>query len=386
MVPARNRPPRQSRRCLTRCCPYYDRELATRSNASPRSSPSAHPKIAGRLRLSAGRSGRPACRTPAGRRGLPRRPRAPPARRRVPRTDRCPARTALSALSRARAVLHDRPVRLPAGPDDAGPPARRACRSTPSRCTASRCRYRTASAVTLWPVEVENVRLSGLPIVAPANPAAAGAVGVLRITLKCASPDATLCAARRRPAALLPARRRPTRRLPLYELLGAHTISIAYADSPTDPAPVIVPAAAIEPVGFAPEEALLPWSARSFVGLPAAHRILRLPGEVPVPRLHPDGHQDAAVRRQPAGDLRLSRPVAAGAGAHHRPAVAGARLHADGQPVSAALRADHAHPHGNRVPHRARRPAPARGGGLERRAGARDTPDGRSVRGGPFTG
>jgi type VI secretion system protein ImpG len=28
-------------------------------------------------------------------------------------------------------------------------------------------RYRSTSAVTLWPVEVENVRLSGLPIVAP---------------------------------------------------------------------------------------------------------------------------------------------------------------------------------------------------------------------------
>ena len=33
-----------------------------------------------------------------------------------------------------------------------------------------------------------------------------------------------------------------------------------------DPAPVIVPASAIEPAGFAPEEALLPWPARSFAG------------------------------------------------------------------------------------------------------------------------
>ena len=52
-------------------------------------------------------------------------------------------------------------------------------------------RYRTTAPVTLWPVEVENVRLSGQPIVAPANPFAAGAAGVLRITLKCASPEAT---------------------------------------------------------------------------------------------------------------------------------------------------------------------------------------------------
>jgi type VI secretion system protein ImpG len=51
--------------------------------------------------------------------------------------------------------------------------------------------YRSTSAVTLWPIEVENVRLSGLPIVAPANPAAAGASALLRITLKCLAPDVT---------------------------------------------------------------------------------------------------------------------------------------------------------------------------------------------------
>ena len=67
-------------------------------------------------------------------------------------------------------------------------------------------RYRTTAPLTLWPIEVENVRLSGLPLVAPANPSAAGAVGVLRITLKCASPEATFTPARRGTAALLPAR------------------------------------------------------------------------------------------------------------------------------------------------------------------------------------
>ena len=53
-------------------------------------------------------------------------------------------------------------------------------------------RYRTTAPVTLWPVEVENIRLTGLPIVAPPNPAAAGAVAALRITLKCAMPDMTV--------------------------------------------------------------------------------------------------------------------------------------------------------------------------------------------------
>src|ERR1700722_11672580 len=54
------------------------------------------------------------------------------------------------------------------------------------------CRFRTAWPVTLWPVEIENVRLSGLPLAAPANPLAPGALAVLRITLKCSSAEGTL--------------------------------------------------------------------------------------------------------------------------------------------------------------------------------------------------
>src|SRR5579875_1617179 len=54
--------------------------------------------------------------------------------------------------------------------------------------------------------------------------------------------------------------------LPLYELLCGHAMAVAYADGPADPAPVVFPAAAIEPAGFAAEEALFPWPARSFSG------------------------------------------------------------------------------------------------------------------------
>jgi type VI secretion system protein ImpG len=127
------------------------------------------------------------------------------------------------------------------------------------------CRFRTAWPLTLWPIEIESVRLSGLPLSAPANPLAGGAVAVLRMVLKCSSADASF-------ASLGVDRLRFFLRgaaniaLPLYELLCAHTLSVAYADGPADTAPVIVPAAVIEPVGFAPEEALLPWPARSFVG------------------------------------------------------------------------------------------------------------------------
>jgi type VI secretion system protein ImpG len=127
------------------------------------------------------------------------------------------------------------------------------------------CRFRTTWPLTLWPIEVEQVRLSGLPFSAPANPLAAGAIAVLRITLRCSLPDASF-------GGLGVDRLRFFLRgaanivLPLYELLCAHALSVAYADGPADAAPVILPAGAIEPVGFAPEEALLPWPTRSFVG------------------------------------------------------------------------------------------------------------------------
>ncbi len=127
------------------------------------------------------------------------------------------------------------------------------------------CRFRTVYPTTLWPVEIESVRLSGLPLAAPANPRATGAVGVLRIGLKCASPEATF-------TSLGVDRLRMFLRaganisLPLYELLCRNVVGVALADGPNDPSPVLIPAKSIEPVGFAADEALFPWPARSFAG------------------------------------------------------------------------------------------------------------------------
>jgi type VI secretion system protein ImpG len=127
------------------------------------------------------------------------------------------------------------------------------------------CRFRTAYPTTVWPVEIESVRLSGLPLAAPANPLATGAVAVLRIVLRCSTPDAGFAQLGLERLRLF-LRAAPNISLPLYELLCGHTLSVAYADGPTDPNPVIAGPEAVEPVGFGPEEALLPWPARSFSG------------------------------------------------------------------------------------------------------------------------
>lgn len=138
------------------------------------------------------------------------------------------------------------------------------------------CRFRTAWPVTLWPLRIDSVRLSGLPLSAPANPLAEGAAAVLRIGLDCSAADGSFA---RLGLDRLRVFLRGTSNvaLPLYELLCSHALAVAYADGPSDPAPTIMPAAAIEPAGFAPEEALLPWPARSFSGFRLLTEYFALP-------------------------------------------------------------------------------------------------------------
>lgn len=127
------------------------------------------------------------------------------------------------------------------------------------------CRFRTAYETALWPIEVESVRLTGVPLAAPANPTIRDARASLRIVLRTADPDAGF-------AELKPDRLRfflrgaAEQSLPLYELLCGHTLGVAVAAGPNDPHPTLLPSAAVRPVGFAPDEALYPWSARSFSG------------------------------------------------------------------------------------------------------------------------
>lgn len=138
------------------------------------------------------------------------------------------------------------------------------------------CRFRTSYDTTLWPVEIETVRLTGLPLAAPAHPLVQGARSSLRIVLKTADPEASF-------AELGLDRLRCflggaiEQSLPLYELLCGHALGMALADGPNDARPTLLPPDAIKPVGFAPEEALYPWSARSFSGFRLLAEYFALP-------------------------------------------------------------------------------------------------------------
>jgi type VI secretion system protein ImpG len=127
------------------------------------------------------------------------------------------------------------------------------------------CRFRTGYPVTLWPIVIEAVSLTGRPIVAPANANANGAAGVLRLTLRCASDNLKLSdlALDRLRFFLRP---QSPHAYKLYETLLNHAISIALADHANDPSPVICSPENISAVGFDADESLLPYPARSFTG------------------------------------------------------------------------------------------------------------------------
>jgi type VI secretion system protein ImpG len=136
--------------------------------------------------------------------------------------------------------------------------------------------FRTAYANTLWPIEVETIRLTGLPLVAPVNLKAEGARSSMRIVLRMADPEATF--ADFETGDLRFFLRGPLEQtLPLYELLCGHTLGVALANGPNDDLPTLLPPTSVQPVGFAPEEALYPWSARSFSGFRLLTEYFALP-------------------------------------------------------------------------------------------------------------
>jgi type VI secretion system protein ImpG len=155
-------------------------------------------------------------------------------------------------------------VRLASDPEMTGPARLPSGLAISTELVGSeRCSFSTAYPLTLWPVEVDAVRLSGMPLAAPANPAASGAMACLRISLRCPNPDMTFTKLGLDRLRFFLAGEHAAQ---LLELLLAHTVSVALADDVIDPQPVILPPDTLQAVGFAPEEALFPWPARSFSG------------------------------------------------------------------------------------------------------------------------
>ncbi|AQS83493.1 MAG: type VI secretion system baseplate subunit TssF [Acetobacter aceti] len=127
------------------------------------------------------------------------------------------------------------------------------------------CHFMTTAETRLWPVRIARLTLSGLPLAAPSSPLARGARSVLRIVLESTNPEISFAEMGLEKLRFF-LKGSSGQGFRLLELLGRHTLGVACASSPNDPAPTILPKEVVLPCGFESDEALLPWMARSFSG------------------------------------------------------------------------------------------------------------------------
>ncbi len=138
------------------------------------------------------------------------------------------------------------------------------------------CRFTTAADVILWPITVDGARLTGLPLAAPINTQARGARATLRFVLTTVDPE-TSFADLEIDRLRLYLRGPVEQSLQLYELICRNGVGVALADGPNDATPTLLPPSAIQPAGFSDEEALYPWSSRSFSGFRLLTEYFALP-------------------------------------------------------------------------------------------------------------
>jgi type VI secretion system protein ImpG len=127
------------------------------------------------------------------------------------------------------------------------------------------CRFRTAYPVTLFPIDVRAAALQSAPFTAPYTPRASQAQALVRLTLGCRSPGMRFASLGLKRLRFF-LRGQPQHAQKLYELLFNHAVEVAFALRPDDKGAVAAGPEALSPVGFGPDEGLLPYPPRSFVG------------------------------------------------------------------------------------------------------------------------
>ena len=137
------------------------------------------------------------------------------------------------------------------------------------------CRFRTTQDTDVAPIEIVSASLAGHPINAPPSPHA-GAAGCLRLSIRARDTNKPLNEIGLDRLRLHIASSWQ-QAVAIHELLVNHTLGIALAHHADDRAPVMLPAKALRPVGFEPDEAILPYPASSFAGYRLLTEFFALP-------------------------------------------------------------------------------------------------------------
>ena len=127
------------------------------------------------------------------------------------------------------------------------------------------CRYRTTQDVSLWPIAVVEASLSARPLVAPPGALAETASGALRLVLECLAPNQSFTGLGMDSLRFF-LHGLPQHAVALYELLCNNLLGVALADHPEDQGAIMLPPSALRACGFEEAEGLLDYDARSFVG------------------------------------------------------------------------------------------------------------------------
>ena len=129
--------------------------------------------------------------------------------------------------------------------------------------SGSPCRFRTCYPVTLWPIEVASARLDSLDRLGPAPKSA---VGVIRLELRCLG--GTTFTELELDHLRFSLQGESPLVYALYELLFNNTceVHLRPPGGQSGLKPIVLSRRCLGPVGFGPDEGMLPYTARSFLG------------------------------------------------------------------------------------------------------------------------
>ena len=127
------------------------------------------------------------------------------------------------------------------------------------------CKFSTVYPVELWPLELTQATLMGRPFTTPGSAKIRGAGGVLKLSLSTFNNDINLFELK--PDQLrFYLKGQPQHINPLYQLLLNECIDVVLSNGVDDAQPVHLGNHVIQPVGFAPEDGLLPYPPASHLG------------------------------------------------------------------------------------------------------------------------